>query len=344
MFRQFEIILTTVCLVLSAAFLILIILRIRNILLKKTVRVPIWNKRVSIVNKIAKLITALSLPLMTLGIINFIFIVSIPSVVIRTYAKTLFIIIFGAWALLEFFLCFSISEKLNTGGIFRRIMFFLAAIACIAGAVRFFPLIPQTWSFPAEKDCVILDLPVRGVWLAGQAGASVLTNGHITNRYAIDILKLGPDGRLFKGEETAVTDFYSYNEKIYAPGDGRITQVVDGLESDLMGNMDKDHPGGNYIIIDIGQEKYVYFGHLQNGSITVEEGQSVTAGALLGRVGNSGYSTHPHIHMHVQNKPVSDPEGRITYPFRFSKMRRNRLILWQVVRNGDLLRGDRFSD
>jgi murein DD-endopeptidase MepM/ murein hydrolase activator NlpD len=344
MFRQFEIILTSVCLALSAVFFIFIAFRIRNNFFKKNKRVPIWNKQVSIANKTAKIITAVSLPLATLGIINFIFIVSIPSVVIRIYAKTLFIIIFGTWALLEFFLCFSISEKLLKGGIFRRILFFLAVIISIAGAVRFFPLIPRSWSYPSEKDCVILDLPVRGVWLAGHAGASVLTNGHITNRYAIDILKLGPDGRFYRGEEEHVTDFYSYDEKIYAPADGRITEVMDGIPSDVMGNMDKDHPGGNYIIMDIGQKKFVYFGHLQKGSITVEEGQSVTAGALLGRVGNSGYSTHPHLHLHVQNKPVSDPEGRVTYPFRFSKMRRYRLILWHVVKNGALLRGDRFSD
>ena len=344
MFRQFELILTTVCLALSAVFLILIIIRIRSVFLKKTRRAPIWNKRVSIVYKIVKVITAISLPLMALGIINFIFIISIPSVVIRLYARTLFIIIFGAWALLELLLSLSISEKLLTGGIFRRILYFLVVVVCIAGAVRFFPLIPQSWAYPSEKDCVVLDLPVRGVWLAGQAGASVLTNGHITNRYAIDILKLGPDGRLFMGEEERVTDFYSYGEEIYAPADGRITEVVDGIQSDVMGNMDKDHPGGNYIIMDIGQDKYVYFGHLIEGSITVEQGQPVTAGTMLGRVGNSGYSTHPHLHMHVQNKPVSDREGRITYPFRFSKMRRNRLLFWHTVKNGVLLRGDRFSE
>jgi murein DD-endopeptidase MepM/ murein hydrolase activator NlpD len=344
MFRQFEVILTTVCMGLSALFLILIIIRIRSILFRRAARVPIWNERVSVLNKAGKIITAISLPLMAFGIINFIFIVSVPSVVIRTYAKTFFIITFGTWALLESFLCFSISEKLLTGGIFRRILFFLAAIVCIAGAVRFFPLIPQSWAYPSENDCVILDLPVRGVWLAGHAGASVLTNGHITNRYAIDILKLGPDGRLHKGQEENVTDFYSYNEELYAPADGRITEVMDGIQSDLMGNMDKDHPGGNYIIMDIGQEKYVYFGHLINGSIMVKESQSVTAGTVLGRIGNSGYSTHPHLHMHVQNKPVSDPEGRITYPFRFSKLRLNRLIFWKEVKNGALLRGDRFSD
>ncbi|UCC12732.1 MAG: M23 family metallopeptidase [candidate division WOR-3 bacterium] len=344
MFKQFELILTTACLALTVVFIILIMIRVRSIFLMKARRVPLWHERVNIVNKIVKVITAISLPLMTMGIINFIFIVSIPSVVIRVYAKTLFIIIFGIWALLEFMLSLSISEKLLKGGIFRRILYFLAVIICIAGAVRCFPLIPQSWAYPSEDDCVILDLPVRGVWLAGQAGASVLTNGHISNRYAIDILKFGPDGRLFKGKEESVADFYSYGEEIHAPADGRITEVQDGIPSDLMGNMDKDHPGGNYIIMDIGQEKYVYFGHLINGSITVEEGQSVTAGTVLGRVGNSGYSTHPHLHMHVQNKPVSDPDGRITYPFRFAKIRRNRLMFWQEVKNGALLRGDRFSD
>jgi len=329
---------------LCALIIVLIIIRIRSNFLKKAVRVPIWNDRVSVLYKIAKIITAISLPLMVLGIVNFIFVVSIPSVVIRVYAKTLFIMIFSAWAILEFFLCFSISEKLITGVIFRRILFFLAAVVCIAGAVRFFPLVPQSRAYPPEKDCVILDLPVRRVWLAGHAGASVLTNGHITNRYAIDILKLGPDGRLHKGQGESAADYYSYNEELYAPADGKITEVMDGIESDLMGNMDKEHPGGNYIILGIGNGKYVYFGHLKRGSITVEQGQFVTAGAVLGRIGNSGYSTHPHLHMHVQNKPVSDPEGRITYPFRFSKMHLKRLLFWNEVKNGALLRGDRFSD
>ncbi len=343
MFKQFEIILTAACLVLSAIFLILIIARIRNIYFKKNARVLIWNKNVSILNKAGKLIMAISLLLITSGVIYFIFIVSMPSAVIRVYAKTLFIIIFFTWALLEIFLCNTISEKLLNGSIFRRIVFFFTVIVCIIGAAYLFPLIPRSLPYPAEKECVILDLPVRGLWLAGQAGASEITNGHITNRYAIDILKLGRDGRLFKGKEKAVTDFYSYNEAIYAPVDGKITQVVDSMQSDLMGNTDTDHPGGNYIIMDIGNGKYIYFGHLIKRSITVEQGQYVKAGTLLGNVGNSGNSTHPHLHMHVQNKPTSDPDGRMTYPFRFLKMRRKRLILWKEVRNGALLRNDKFS-
>jgi hypothetical protein len=344
MFKQFEIILTAICLALSALLLTLIIVRIRNIYFKKKARIPIWNKKVGILNKVGKIVMAISLLLLAPGVIYFIFIVAMPSTVIRVYAKTLFCIIFSIWAILEIFLCFSISEKLLKGSIFKRIAFFFAVIVCIIGAAYLFPLIPKSLPFPADSDCVILDLPVRGTWLAGQAGASEITNGHSKNRYAIDILKLGPDGRMFKGREKEVTDFYSYDEPVYAPADGQVTQVVDSVQSDLLGNMDKNNSGGNFIIIDIGNEKYVYFGHLKKGSRTVEQGQFVEAGALLGRIGNSGYSTHPHLHLHIQNKPTSNSEGRITYPFRFKKMQRKRLIFWKQVNNGALLRGDKFRD
>jgi len=344
MLSQFEIILTTLCLVLSAVFLIVIIIRIRNIYLKKNTRVPIWNKKVGILNRVAKLIMAVSLFLMAPGIIYFLFIIPPPTAVIRVYAKTVFCIIFSTWALLEIFLCFSISEKLLMGSKFRRTAFFFTVILCIAAAGYLFPLIPKSLPYPAVSDCVILKLPVRGTWLAGQAGASEITNGHLTNRYAIDILKLGPDDRMYKGKEEAVTDYYSYNESVYAPADGWVTEIVDGIQSDLIGNMDTENPGGNYIIIDIGNEKYVYFGHLKKGSITVEEGQFVKAGILVGHIGNSGNSTHPHLHMHIQNKPTSNSDGRITYPFRFLEMRRMRLMFWKEVSDGYLLTNDKFSD
>jgi murein DD-endopeptidase MepM/ murein hydrolase activator NlpD len=131
---------------------------------------------------------------------------------------------------------------------------------------------------------------------------------------------------------------------VYAPADGLVTQVVDHLESDLLGHMDKDNPGGNYINIEIGDGKFVHLAHLKKGSITVKEGQFIKAGTLLGAVGNSGYSTHPHLHVHVQDKPTSNTEGMTTYPFRFLKMERNRLIFWMKVSNGFLLRNDIFRD
>jgi hypothetical protein len=61
MFKQFEIILTSASLVFSAIFLVLIFLRIRNILIKKN-RISVWDKRVGMLNRIAKLTMAIAIP------------------------------------------------------------------------------------------------------------------------------------------------------------------------------------------------------------------------------------------------------------------------------------------
>ena len=343
MFRQFEIVLTSVCLTLSVAFLVAMALRIRGARRRRNTRISIRDSEVGLLSRAAKLAMAVSIALVVPGVIYFLFVSTVPTAVVRPYAKTLFCGALLAWALVEIVLCFSVPKRLLVGWRPGRIAFFVLLVLLGAGAIFLFPNIPKSLPFPRTADCVVLDLPVHGLWLAGHGGASEITNGHWVNRYAIDILKLGADGRMYRGSEEAVTDFYSYDEPVYAPADGRVTEIVNEIESDVLGSRDRENPGGNYIIIDIGESKYVYLAHLKRGSIRVEPGEFVKAGALLGRVGNSGNSTHPHLHMHVQNKPTSEREGRVTYPFRFREMRRKRLILWNTVRNGYLIRNDWFT-
>jgi len=342
-FRQAETILNPVCLGLSAVFLITVVLRIRAILRGKNPRIPIWSRKVGAFSRVAKLVMAVSITFAVAGVIYFLFVATLPSSVIRPYAKTLFCVALSIWAALEVVLCFSIPERLIAGWRPRRMAFLFTLVLTGVVALLLFPNIPKSVPYPAEADCVVLDLPVRGTWLAGHAGASEITNAHSTNRYAVDILKLGGDGRFYTEDEESVKGFYSYGEPVYAPADGCITEVVDGLECDIMSNNDTDNPGGNHVVIDIGEGKHVYFAHFKRGSIPVEEGQFVKAGTPVGRVGNSGNSTVPHLHMQVQNKPTSERDGRITYPFRFREMRRKRLILWKGIRNGYLLRNDLFT-
>lgn len=54
---------------------------------------------------------------------------------------------------------------------------------------------------------------------------------------------------------------------------------------------------GNHVMIATGEGPVVAVCHLQRGSIGVQLGDGVRQGAMLGRCGNSGNSTEPHVHL-----------------------------------------------
>jgi len=238
------------------------------LILRKKKRIPIGSEAVGVQLKIMKMICALALIFVVPCIVYFLFVVFIGSSVLRDFARYSFLISLGLWSLLEIYLCFSVSEKLNQGGLFRKTLFALPVVLSIALTCYLFPVLLTTYPFPPKEECVVLELPFNGIWLAG-------------------------------------------------------------------------HAGGNFVILNIGNGKYVYFGHFKRATISVKAGDRISAGTFIGSVGNSGNTTLPHLHMHVQNKPISDPENRITIPFRFREIQRMRIAFWKRVENGYLLRNDR---
>jgi hypothetical protein len=54
---------------------------------------------------------------------------------------------------------------------------------------------------------------------------------------------------------------------------------------------------GNHVMIETRDGPVVAVCHLQRASVQVQLGQSVRAGETLGRCGNSGNSTEPHVHL-----------------------------------------------
>ncbi len=302
----------------------------------------IGNAQVPGIFSFGKLLLAISLLLFIPGILYSSFIVLLPAAVIRDYAKTIFIIVTCLWLLFEVILSFSIEERLFNGTRKRKIPFGAVVLVMLALNVFLYRNILVSFPYPPEEDCVILDMPVRETWLAGHAGASDLTNPHTSNLFAIDLLKLGRDNRFYRANEETVLDFFSFDAPVFSPVAGQVTEVVDHLESDSLGNPDRDNPGGNYIIIHAGGDKYVYMAHLRKNSIVARPGDTVESGEYIARVGNSGFSTFPHLHIHVQNKPTSERAGRITYPFRFRKIERMRILGWMDVENASLIRNDRI--
>jgi murein DD-endopeptidase MepM/ murein hydrolase activator NlpD len=66
----------------------------------------------------------------------------------------------------------------------------------------------------------------------------------------------------------------------------------------------------NYIVIDHGEgivSSYYHMDLPQNQGVMVAPGQRVRAGQILGRIGNTGYSTGPHLHfvVTVKGSPIN---------------------------------------
>lgn len=61
---------------------------------------------------------------------------------------------------------------------------------------------------------------------------------------------------------------------------------------------------GNCIIIDHGNGLWTLYGHIKNGGLLVDEGDSVKKGDKIALVGSTGNSTGPHLHFEVRKNEV----------------------------------------
>lgn len=94
----------------------------------------------------------------------------------------------------------------------------------------------------------------------------------------------------------------AWGSPIYAPADGKVTLV--GPNYTLLGNC---------VIINHGEGLTGLYLHMS--SINVKEGQMVKKGQVIGKIGNTGASTGPHLHYatYFQGVPV-DPDLLKNFP------------------------------
>jgi murein DD-endopeptidase MepM/ murein hydrolase activator NlpD len=139
-------------------------------------------------------------------------------------------------------------------------------------------------------------------WLVGQGGHAELVNYHhvtSTQRDAVDILQVH-DGRSHQLGGTELSSYYIYGKPVLAPAAGTVTFVLDGRPDVPIGSTDSQYPSGNNIVIDIGDGRYLLIGHLSPGSVQVKVGDHVKLGQPIAKVGNSGNTTQPHLHIQAQ--------------------------------------------
>jgi hypothetical protein len=160
----------------------------------------------------------------------------------------------------------------------------------------------QGYSHPSET--VELSYPLRGgVYYVGGGGTSRWLNNQSAfppQDYALDIVRLNPLGNRALGIVPKDLSRYAiYGDRIYSPCSGVVIKAVDGYSDGEPPATDRQNPAGNHLLIEC-QEAEVLLAHMMQGSVNAEKGDAVEEGEVVGRVGNSGNSSQPHLHIHVE--------------------------------------------
>jgi murein DD-endopeptidase len=191
-------------------------------------------------------------------------------------------------------------------------------------------MIVETAPIAVGRGAIAISSPLRGDhWLAGNGPSN--TSGHrkalipidghaaIAQRFAIDWVRIRDEGKTFQGDEKDNKNYYAYGSDALAVADGVVTEVKDGIPENIPGRDSRAVPitletvGGNHVILDIGGGHFAFYAHLQPGSLRVKLGDKMRRGQVLGLVGNSGNSTEPHFHFHIENG--SSPLGAEGLPY-----------------------------
>lgn len=174
---------------------------------------------------------------------------------------------------------------------------------------------------PLQAAALNLEYPFVGRWMVQNSPADrVPSHGtpRFASSFAIDFVPVDESLRSARFGVVSLLrpeppeKFAGFGRPVTAPVDGTVAAVHDSAP---------DHPAyrglpslgyaltqrrrieagwrelaGNHIMIDTGSA-VVALCHLQRGSTRVQVGYRVRAGELVGRCGNSGNSTEPHLHL-----------------------------------------------
>jgi hypothetical protein len=174
--------------------------------------------------------------------------------------------------------------------------------------------------------------PVRGHWLALHSPADhVPSHGVVAygQSHAVDLVHVptsgadagrSPGERRWRSWHPRPETFSGFGEPVVAVADGEVVAVSDwqpdarawfgpvGLAVFMLLGAIRELGGsrfvlGNRVVIRIAPDTYAVVAHLRRHSARVRRGDRVLAGQQIAEVGNTGNSTEPHVHVHLQDRP-----------------------------------------
>ncbi|HEY2107191.1 MAG TPA: M23 family metallopeptidase [Candidatus Binataceae bacterium] len=213
----------------------------------------------------------------------------------------------------------------------RRLMHTIGySVSSGSGDRRRMEAVIQPMLIDSKTAPVIIGPPLRGNnWLAANGPSN--TSGHrrafmvadgqmyFPERFAIDFVQLGADGKTYAGDPKDNRSYHGYGADIIAVADGTIVDAKAGMQDNVPGSatgpITMATIGGDYLIEDIGNGAFAFSAHLKTGTLKTYLGASVKRGQVLASLGNTGNSTEPHLHFHIISKPFPLAGRGIPYAF-----------------------------
>lgn len=170
----------------------------------------------------------------------------------------------------------------------------------------------------------VISPPVRGDNWVAQNGCCEIGFPHVpslsplsgklsnSQRFAIDWMRTNDQGEFYTGDKTQNESYFGYGQEIYAVADGTISATLDELVPNKPGILPATDPvlrekitvenvDGNHIVQDLGGGVWAMYAHLQKGSLLVKPGDTVKAGQMIAKLGNTGNSNAAHLHFQLMN-------------------------------------------
>lgn len=203
-----------------------------------------------------------------------------------------------------------------------------------------------------------IGFPLRGEWQALRTPADrVPSHGtdRFGQRYAYDLWRVDARAGGYHPASrprlwlvgVPTRECYGWGQPVHAPFDGEVVRVVDGIAERgwlhplrelarilLMGLTFRPEQAtalaGNHVVLR-GTPGFVLLAHLAPGSVSVRVGQAVREGDQVGRVGHTGNSTAPHLHLQLMDGPDGLRAAGLPCSFRELEIRRE--STWELARD-----------
>lgn len=190
----------------------------------------------------------------------------------------------------------------------------LLAAVCVGLMIYAF----SGWLKPAG-DVAELNFPLaNGTYYIANGGSNSLLNPHFMTlegekfrafrgqSYAVDIMRVNSLGNRANGilpDDPA--QYEIFGDTVYSPCEGIILETENGREDMSPPEVDRELIPGNHVLLECG-EYVILLAHFKNGSVLVTPEQKVSVGQELGKVGNSGNTSEPHLHIHAQKRGTTN--------------------------------------